>query len=599
MNYSFSPSRAGLALFLSLACLAPVAALAATTPSLGSADTYDVLSSTYTNTVVGTTITGDIGFTTPPAVPPAGVHANYGSAAPYAAAGVSQGTALAALASQPCTFTFAPGAVDLSTDTTHGTAGVFAPGVYCSTGAMTVGGPLNLNGVGTYIFRAVGALGTTTGSNITLTGASACDVFWTPSAAATLGTNSNFMGTIISAAGVTIGANVTLSGRALAFGGTVTTDTDTITMPVCAAVGGGSGHGLINVVKVVVNDNGGTKTVADFPLFVNGLPVVSGVSHDFKAPADVYTVTETSDASYKATFSGDCDVDGRLNLNRGDNRFCIITNDDVAKPATAAVVPPVPPLLDLVKVPSPLALPDGPGSVTYTYTLRNVGTVPVSDITLVGDTCSPIVLASGDTNGNGKLDVSETWVHRCTTTLSETHTNTVVATGWANGISATDIASATVVVGTPVVSPLIHVTKIPSPLALKAGGGVVTFTERVTNPGTVPLNGIVLTDDKCAPMKYVSGDANGDAKLDSSETWTYTCQSRLARTTTNTAVASGSANGQIVRDFAIATVVVAVAVPALPKTGFAPVAGSAWPAAALLLVAAAAALLVARARKTA
>src|SRR6185295_5034276 len=98
----------------------------------------------------------------------------------------------------------------------------------------------------------------------------------------------------------------------------------------------------------------------------------------------------------------------------------------------------------------------------------------VSAITMVGDSCSPITLVSGDSNADGKLDVNETWIYHCATTLSATHTNTVVATGWANGLSATDIASATVVVGVPaVVPPLIHVTKVPNPLTLLAGGGMV------------------------------------------------------------------------------------------------------------------------------
>jgi uncharacterized repeat protein (TIGR01451 family) len=189
---------------------------------------------------------------------------------------------------------------------------------------------------------------------------------------------------------------------------------------------------------------------------------------------------------------------------------------------------------------------------------------------MVGDTCSPITLVSGDINTNSKLEVDETWVYHCSTTLSATHTNTVVATGWANSISATDIASATVVVGIPVVPPLIHVTKIPSPLALIAGGGTVTYTEKITNPGTIALSNVLLTDDKCSPMKYISGDTNNDSKLDTAETWTYTCQTKLTKTTTNTATAVGEANGLTVRDFAIATVVVAAAVPKLPNTGFSP-----------------------------
>jgi hypothetical protein len=180
-------------------------------------------------------------------------------------------------------------------------------------------------------------------------------------------------------------------------------------------------------------------------------------------------------------------------------------------------------------------------------------------------------LASGDTNGDAILQVNETWVYRCSTTLAETHTNTVTATGWANGISTTDIASATVVVGEPIIPPLIHVTKVPDPLAFLAGGGLVTYTEKITNPGTVALSSVALTDDKCAPVKFISGDTNGDSLLDPAETWVYTCTTKLTQTTTNTATASGMANGMTVRDFAIATVVVASrAVPALPKTGFDP-----------------------------
>ncbi|MHB8870968.1 MAG: ice-binding family protein [Candidatus Doudnabacteria bacterium] len=561
-----------LIISLALGFVGPIAALAATTPSLGAASTYGVLANTYTNTVAGTTINGGVGFTTGPAVIPAGVHANYGSGAPYATAGIDQGTALSALNLQPCTFTFAPGAINLSTDITHGPIGVYTPGVYCSTGAMNIGGPLTLNGSGTYIFRPDGALTSTAGAVVTLTDASACNIFWTPTQATTLAANTTFSGIVIDNAGITIGANTTWTGMALAFGGTVTTDTDTITVPTCATEPAPIGirYGTINVVKNVINDNGGTKTIADFPLFVNGMSVISGITNTFRAPNDLFTITETSDSKYTRTFSGDCDVNGQLNLSPGDNKFCIITNDDVGAPK---ITPPIPPLIDVVKVPSPLSLA-GPGPVSYTFTLSNIGTVPVTNITMVGDTCSPIILTSGDTNSDAKLDLNEKWVYKCSTTLLETHTNTVVTTGWANGLSATDIASATVGVGISITPPLIHVTKIPSPLALLAGGGLVTYTEKISNPGLVALSNVRLTDDKCSPVNYVSGDINGDSKLDTTETWTYTCQSNLTKTTTNTAVASGEANSMTVRDFAIATVVVAV--PGLPNAGLAPEVKITW-----------------------
>jgi len=111
---------------------------------------------------------------------------------------------------------------------------------------------------------------------------------------------------------------------------------------------------------------------------------------------------------------------------------------------------------------------------------------------------------------------------------------------------------------------------------LPAGGGIVTYTEKVTNLGEVALSNVNLTDDKCSPVKYISGDTNGDAKLDNDETWVYTCRTKLTKTTTNTVTASGEADGLTARDFAIVTVVVATAVPKLPNTGVAPEDNSAF-----------------------
>jgi uncharacterized repeat protein (TIGR01451 family) len=326
------------------------------------------------------------------------------------------------------------------------------------------------------------------------------------------------------------------------------------------------------VNKVVINDDGSSKVIADFPLFVDGASVISGVAT--VTTTGSHTVSETADSGYTAVIGGNCAADGTIALALGDVKTCTVTNDDIA-PVTppssggrSRSVSPVPPLIDVVKVPSPLALPAGAGLVTYTYTLRNIGTVPVTNITMVDNTCSPVTLISGDINADVNLDVDEIWKYACSTTLSATQTNIVTTTGWANGINAIDIANATVIVGVPVVPPLIHVTKIPNPLVLSAGGGMVTYTNKVTNPGTVALSNVRLTDDKCSSVKYISGDTNGDSKLDITETWTYTCSANLAKTTVNTVTVSGEANGLTARDFAITTVVVDASVPSLPSTGF-------------------------------
>ncbi|MEK9157998.1 MAG: hypothetical protein AAB638_02315, partial [Patescibacteria group bacterium] len=132
---------------------------------------------------------------------------------------------------------------------------------------------------------------------------------------------------------ISLAAGATLQGRALSRIAQVTMDNNQITEPTCAtAPTGPARSGNINVVKTVINNNGGTKTVADFQLFVNGTPVVSGVTNTFSAPAAVFSVTETNNPNYTRTFSGDCGINGQFNLNPGDYRLCIVTNDDIGTP---------------------------------------------------------------------------------------------------------------------------------------------------------------------------------------------------------------------------------------------------------------------------
>jgi uncharacterized repeat protein (TIGR01451 family)/LPXTG-motif cell wall-anchored protein len=459
------------------------------------------------------------------------------------------------------------GAIDLAASPT------VTPGVY-DVAATAFNSTLTLNGAGVYIFRSTSSIAQTAGGTMALTGgATACNVYWQiPTSMTFAAAPASIVGTIITNTGmISFVSGVALEGRAWAKT-QVTMDNNQITQPTCVAAtptgNTGTLTGTINVVKNVINDNGSSKVSADFPLFVNSIPVASGQTNTFTANSNMYTVTESNSAGYTSSFSGDCDANGVMYLHAAEHLFCIMTNNDIGAPVIA---PPVPPLIDIVKVPSPLSLPTGPGVVLYTYTTRNIGTVPMTNVTLVGDTCSPIVLQSGDTDNDAQLDVTETWVYTCSTTLTATHTNTVVATGWANGLSAVDIASATVVVGQPVVPPLIHITKTPNLLTLPVGGGNVTYTKHVTNPGTVALSNVIVTDDKCSPVQFISGDTDGDSQLDVSENWTYTCTSNLTATTTNTATATGTANGYTVRDIAIATVVVAASVPALPNTGFTPI----------------------------
>ena len=82
----------------------------------------------------------------------------------------------------------------------------------------------------------------------------------------------------------------------------------------------------ITVVKKVINDNGGTKLVADFPLFLDSAPIASSSTNEVLPGAHV--VSETSQTGYSATFSGDCDAQGNIAVALGEHKVCSITNDD-------------------------------------------------------------------------------------------------------------------------------------------------------------------------------------------------------------------------------------------------------------------------------
>ena len=112
---------------------------------------------------------------------------------------------------------------------------------------------------------------------------------------------------------------------------------------------------------------------------------------------------------------------------------------------------------------------------------------------------------------------------------------------------------------------LIAVTVSVSPTTI-AAGGTVTYTYTVTNPGVAPLASVTVTDTACAPVRYVSGDTDGDGILQAGETWIYTCSATPGATITDGASASGTANGRISVANAQTTVTVPSAPPPPPAT---------------------------------
>ena len=90
-------------------------------------------------------------------------------------------------------------------------------------------------------------------------------------------------------------------------------------------------RGSITVIKIVVDDNGGTATSSSFTMSLN-----DGTTASFAGSASgetftfdeghIFNVTETGPSGYSTTTSGDCSGV----IGAGVNKVCTVTNNDVA-----------------------------------------------------------------------------------------------------------------------------------------------------------------------------------------------------------------------------------------------------------------------------
>jgi gliding motility-associated-like protein/uncharacterized repeat protein (TIGR01451 family) len=188
----------------------------------------------------------------------------------------------------------------------------------------------------------------------------------------------------------------------------------------------------------------------------------------------------------------------------------------------------------------------GIDTITYTFTVTNQGNVSLSNITVTDPLLQApnpivdIVFQGGDTDGDGKLDVAETWIYTAT---SYTITQDDIDTG-----SVTNQATA---VGTPPVgddvqdlsgtqidnddATVIELCQNPAIAIIKTGlfndenqndcsdvDETITYTFTVTNEGNVSLSSVIVTDPLIATITGPTGDTDGDGELDVTEIWVYT-----------------------------------------------------------------------------
>ena len=181
-------------------------------------------------------------------------------------------------------------------------------------------------------------------------------------------------------------------------------------------------------------------------------------------------------------------------------------------------------------------------TISYTFAVTNEGNVSLSfvevtDPLLGGPIAGP---DSGDTDGDGELDVTETWIYSGTYTITQEDIDAgeVVnqATAKANdptGNPVSDLSDeSSVLEDDPTI---VDLCQDPAIAIVKTGifndenqndcadvDETISYTFTVTNEGNVSLSSVVVTDPLITTITGPTGDTDGDGELDVTETWIYT-----------------------------------------------------------------------------
>ncbi len=185
-----------------------------------------------------------------------------------------------------------------------------------------------------------------------------------------------------------------------------------------------------------------------------------------------------------------------------------------------------------------------PGALTYTITVDNNGTAVLTSpvvtdtlklgVTTLTPTSGP-TLTSGDTNSDGIVQDTETWLYTVTYNVTQANIDTggsfTNVSTWACAQVA--VKTSNTVTTTITQTPNYTIVKAQSsgPSPVTAAGNVIGYSITVANTGNVTLTSPSLTSDTfqlggaartlTAGPTLSSGDTDSDGALDVGETWIY------------------------------------------------------------------------------
>ncbi len=228
----------------------------------------------------------------------------------------------------------------------------------------------------------------------------------------------------------------------------------------------------------------------------------------------------TGSKTYPVT-QADIDAGFVYNLATADSDESEADTDDHHQPL------PQNPMLELVKTGVWLdedadGWADAGETVHYTFAVTNVGNETLHDIT-IQDTKVPVITYQSGDDGDGALQVGETWVYTGSYQLTQADVDAGVVDNLAIADSSeSDSDASDETTGLPQ-NPSLQIDKSTNGedgLDIPAGSEIV-WRYVVTNIGNVTLSDITVLDDQGVVPVYVSGDSDQDHLLDLEETWTY------------------------------------------------------------------------------